>query len=234
MNAAPRLLRRAGRELVFGSKTFADALASLPGLRAGSRSDSTIIFRPRTPRQSDLEALAASVPMNQFCQIGYLRESRPSVPLIAATSGVTGRRPASRAELRYALTDSFIRHFAGPWKNYLGDVLLGSFLDILITRCTPGRTTLVFDTRRMIGMVSIFPESDCLGRPLDQVAWVWVERSLGPRLRAAAHDVVSRALATTDARRLQAGVHIKNIRSQRFFTRLGFKPTCLHCPPPRH
>lgn len=233
MTSFPRLLRRTGREAVYRADSFRDAFASLGRLQADERPGSTIIFRPRLRRQSDIETAAASVPPRQFCQIGYMRESRAGRTSPRPTGAATGRRPSSRAELRYALTDSFIRDFAGPWGGYLGRELTATFLDILIARCTARGTTLVEVDGRLIGMVSLFPERDCLGRPLEQVGWVWIERSLDPRRRAAAHAVVARALSTAEARWLQAGVHVKNVRSQRFFSRLGFKPTCIHCPPRR-
>ena len=233
MTPPSKLLHRSGRELVYSAGTFSDALASLRELQVEARPGSTIVFRPRVPRQPDIEAAAAAVSTRQFCQIGYMREARVRGPSMRKTGGATGRRPSSRAELRYALTDSFIRDFATPWRKYLGRELIGSFLDILISRCTVGGTTLIEDEDRLLGMVSIFPEHDCLGRPLDQVGWVWIDRSLKQSQRAAAHAVVSHALTMSESPRLQAGVHIKNLRSQRFFSRLGFRPTCIHCPPRR-
>lgn len=65
------------------------------------------------------------------------------------------------------------------------------------------------------------------GEDMDWVLWAWVDEGLEPAARREVHSMLSGWLKRKVERRVMTGVHIFNVRSDRFFSKLGFRKQWL-------
>jgi len=222
-----------GSEAVFEIPRFSDISQALIDSLAGEHPGKKIAFRPRTPLFEDLGKLDGKLPETTFCQIGFIADP-------ACISGAApvkndrfrSRPPKDTTELQHVVAQTYIDDFAKPWEQYLGTALTQENLRLLLSLSNPTNTTLVEDGRPA-GLVAFCQMTDCIGTPVEQVSWVWVRKDLERNDRASVHSLLQSVLKRRAAKVFQAGVHLKNNRSQRFFVKLGFQPRCIHCVPAR-
>ncbi|MFC1521789.1 GNAT family N-acetyltransferase [Elusimicrobiota bacterium] len=79
-----------------------------------------------------------------------------------------------------------------------------------------------------IGIVTVTNLHDCSGHALDHLGWILIDGKLSDDERNTAHAKLAAWLKTYAAGTIQAFIHHFNLRSQKFFSRLGFEPVCLH------
>jgi len=218
-------------EAVFEIPRFSDISQDLIDSLAAEHPGKKIVFRPGTPLFGDLEKLDGDLPETTFCQIGFIAEpARLSGPVPVRNERFHSRPPKDAAELQFVIAQTYIDDFAKPWEQYLGTALTQENLRLLLSLSNPTNTTLVEDGRPA-GLVAFCQMTDCIGTHVEQVSWVWVRKDLERHDRASVHALLQAVLKQREAKVFQAGVHLKNRRSQRFFVKLGFQPRCIHCAP---
>jgi predicted DNA-binding protein (UPF0251 family) len=67
--------------------------------------------------------------------------------------------------------------------------------------------------------------------PNTLISWVWIKSNISTTIRAAVVSRINFWLSCTAQSKIFASVHIENDRSIRFFSKLGFKPSCLFVRP---
>lgn len=73
------------------------------------------------------------------------------------------------------------------------------------------------------GLLMLNEYVDYRGRPADLIPWVWVESSLDQDARRVVHAAMAAWLGENVSGRVQAYVASSNLRSQKFFRKLGFR-----------
>ncbi len=76
-------------------------------------------------------------------------------------------------------------------------------------------------------LLVIIKWKDCFGTPVDWVPWVWIEKSLSSEERGWIHSEFSAWLRETCSDRVQCIVEADNMRSRKFFIKMGFHPECF-------
>lgn len=78
------------------------------------------------------------------------------------------------------------------------------------------------------GIVALRKWKDYLQQPVDWISWVLVEEALSREERAATHAYISAWLKENAGPKVECLVQSFNVRSLKFFIKLGFKPVALH------
>lgn len=233
MNSDFSLVRQSLSEVVYSVGKYSDiSYAQILKLRETYTGANVFIFRPREVSYPDLACLDQTMPDNIFCQLGFrsLSGSIPRLPFVSDLGEISDRCPTGHSELKYWTEKTYADDFASDWLGYLGRAQIDQNLEILLNVSRPESTRLVLRKGVPIGMVSLYPTQDCIGTELQQIGWIWVERGLSSPVRLATHALLAQWLSRQEGQGgYQAGVHLKNIRSQRFFLKLGFLPACVHC-----
>lgn len=168
----------------------------------------------------------SGLPGKYMARIGY---TALTSGLASTSAQVTDwRTPTDFNALKILTRRTIIDHFYEPWRElespgFLKDV--ESFLEHGLSLKASAHYLI---KGRAAGLINLMPNHDCHGRPVDHIAWVWIDASLTPPERAAAHSQLLKWLAGTETGRIHAFVHSFNARSRRFFEKLGFTPSCIH------
>lgn len=121
------------------------------------------------------------------------------------------------------------KYFYAPYKDRL-DLKKNRKEDVWFLReaMTLRKSAILTEKGAIRGIVSALDWKDTAGRPSLLVAWVWISDKLLPPRRAQAHVALSEWLKAHARGRIMATVDSFNVRSRRFFIKLGFSPECVH------
>lgn len=144
-------------------------------------------------------------------------------------AGLRWRKPRSLKELRRLYRMSVERYFYAPYKDRL-DLKKNRKEDAWFLReaMTLRNSAVLTEHGSIQGVVNALDWKDTAGRPSLLVAWVWISAKLLPPLRAQAHAGLAEWLKDHAKGRIMATVDSFNVRSRRFFVKLGFSPECVH------
>ncbi|HAN05588.1 MAG TPA: hypothetical protein DCW72_00665 [Elusimicrobia bacterium] len=78
-----------------------------------------------------------------------------------------------------------------------------------------------------VGFVALVDWVNWFGVPSSLVSWIWIDGELRPEVRKAVHQKIIRWLRERTAEKLSCVVDVFNVRSRRFFKKIGFIPECL-------
>ncbi|MCX5792492.1 MAG: hypothetical protein NTY45_09835 [Elusimicrobia bacterium] len=143
--------------------------------------------------------------------------------------GMRWRKPASLKELRRQYKMSVEKYFYAPCKELL-DLKKNRKEDVwFLRKAITLRGSAVLTERGLIqGVINTIDWKDAAGRPALLVAWVWISDKLLPPQRAQAHAALTDWLKEHAKGRIMATADSFNMRSRRFFVKLGFLPECVH------
>ncbi len=79
-----------------------------------------------------------------------------------------------------------------------------------------------------IGFISLVGSKNAAGVPINLIPWIWVDGKLSPADRLVAHAKIIECLKDKAKGEINAWVDSFNIRSIKFFRKLGFMPSCAH------
>jgi hypothetical protein len=229
-----QLLKQEGRTVVFSLPSYSSlTLGTFSRIQNDFSNYNELVFRPESPDFDDLKSLDQTLPPNMFCQIGFTASKlKPPTGPQEKIAAIISRPPSSNAELKFSLAKTFFESFAEDWIQYIGKDLTERNFESLLSLSRPEKTLLLFCEEKQVGMISLFSSEDCLGTPLQQISWIWIDSHLESAERATVHFLIYEWLEeNNNTGTYQAGVHLKNERSQRFFQKFGFKPVCIHCLP---
>ncbi|MFC1523028.1 hypothetical protein ACFL6Y_11525 [Elusimicrobiota bacterium] len=123
----------------------------------------------------------------------------------------------------------FEHTFIERWKSYLGDGLTKLFRDALehAMKNAVYRAAYLIDNENVASLFT-YKDKDCAGREVMQIGWIGIRESLHKEARLSVHRKLLEDIKGLNADIYQAGIHLFNVRSQKFFLKLGFKPACIH------
>lgn len=232
MTTAHRILHTAKTEVVYATPRFRDITrAEVSRHFAGESRTLTAIYRPTEIVASDLEDMRRELSSGYFVQLGFMARRCDLIfrsPRPAQVDALRLVPFASLQELQEATTNTVEEHFFTPWESYLGSSMTAQMRHDLMSNLNPDNAMSVFYGAQRVALVTLFPDFDCLGKPLEQISWIWANHTLSVDLRRSAHFLLVEWLRGRTADWFQAGVHLLNLPSQHYFSRLGFQPTCAH------
>ncbi len=79
-----------------------------------------------------------------------------------------------------------------------------------------------------VGAIAITRWHDYADSPVEWIPWIWITSDISPEDRKVLHVLISGWLKTNIVGKVQCVVDSYNVRSQKFFKKLGFIPECIH------
>lgn len=138
------------------------------------------------------------------------------------------RTPTDLAALKALTRRTIVEHFYEPWRERETPAFLKDVDAFLENGLSLEASAQYLVEGRAVGLINFMAHHDCHGQPVDHIAWVWIDPSLTPPERSAAHARLLRRLSVARTGRIHAFVHSFNARSRRFFEKIGFTPACIH------
>ncbi|MFA5137723.1 MAG: hypothetical protein WC728_00710 [Elusimicrobiota bacterium] len=229
MRRTPKLLRTEKSLAVFEldrvSELTDSLLDSLPWPHGGSQ----LAFRFRGPMEDVPEALCRNVSPRYVTRIGYVGRSRGiRVPAGGEAPGVRLQIPDDLDSLKALTRRTLLESFYEPWRERLSPDFPKEVEAFLSSHLSCARSAWVVSREGRVGLINLMRHCDCLGRPLDHIAWVWIHESLSKDERQSARRQLALWLQGVAKDWIQAFVHPFNVHSIRFIARLGFEPACVH------
>lgn len=165
-----------------------------------------------------------------IARIGYTARAADLASPAASTAspGADWRTPTDLEALKALTRRTIVEHFYEPWRERESPAFLKDVEAFLAHGLTLEASAQCLIGGRAAGLINLMAHHDCRGAPVDHIAWVWIDASLTPPERAAAHSGLLRRLSAAKTGRIHAFVHAFNARSRRFFEKIGFTPACLH------
>lgn len=180
--------------------------------------------------ESSLFALS-DLSAKYIARIGYTAQAAAlaaMAPSPAAPDEMDWRTPTDLAALKALTRRTIVEHFYEPWRERESPAFLNDVDAFLEHGLSLEASAQYLIEGRAAGLINLMSHHDCHGRPVDHIAWVWIDASLTPPERAAAHSRLLRRLSLAKSGLIHAFVHSFNARSRRFFEKIGFTPSCLH------
>lgn len=123
--------------------------------------------------------------------------------------------------------------FFQTWGDRAGSGLMRDVANV-VEKSLPGAKRLFLEKDGApAGMAAMIKWKDLRGEPVDWITWVWIPEGLPGSARAAAHRKIAGWLKTNVETRVQCAVNTFNLRSQKFFIKLGFRPQCIYIGKPQ-
>lgn len=116
------------------------------------------------------------------------------------------------------------------WYKYIPKFIHEENLNYLKRELDKSRLlTLKDDSGKIIAITMIFNSQYYTGEVIDQIGWIWISNTISREIKDEAHYKVSKWFKDNLSKKFyQAGIHIENIRSQKFFEKMGFRVQCAH------
>lgn len=188
------------------------------------------VVQPDQPSTADIEKLVARGNTNVVIQFGFIAEGKNLTHIGQPSNRCikTCFAPPLPDEVQTFYKENFHEYFIKPWSRVWDAPTLRWFSQS-VQDLMPVTACKVYKIDgRAVGLQAEFPHTDAFGLPVTQIGWIWINQGLPKEDRASVHNAVFSDLSSRPETRFQAGIHLFNIRSRRFFSKLGFQPLCAH------
>lgn len=98
---------------------------------------------------------------------------------------------------------------------------------VAATLLARSRSLCLQNSAQIISMLVVFKWMDCFGAPVDWIPWVWIKSDISREERSYVHAKFIEWLRGNVSERVQCIVASDNLRSRKFFLKLGFHPECI-------
>jgi len=195
----------------------------------GSHSDGEFVARLSGEDTTSEDELKEVVGRRYFTQLGYTARPRD----IAFSTGtpiqrVRASRFSSSDQMMDVTNRTLQTAFVDVWGEYVGERWVEATIQAVQQTITLDSSLAFMIGDKVVGMIYHYPAHDCLGTDLTQVGWVWIDETLPKEARREIRSLVATYLSEMEVDNFQAGIHLYNVASQRFFESIGFKLTCAH------
>lgn len=92
---------------------------------------------------------------------------------------------------------------------------------------TDSRVLCLQKNGQLISALFVFKWKDCFGAPVDWIPWVWTKSDISASERFGVHQEQIVWLREHITDRVQCIVAADNLRSRKFFVKIGFNPECI-------
>lgn len=187
-------------------------------------------FHFKEPANEGSLSILSGLPGKYIARIGYtaLKSALASPAATPLAPVAKWRTPTDLESLKALTRATILKHFYEPSRELESPEFLKDLDAFLEHGLSLKASAHYLIEGRAVGLINLMAHHDCHGQPVDHIAWVWIDASLTPPERAAAHSQLLSWLAGTETGRIHAFVHAFNTRSRRFFKKIGFTPACIH------
>lgn len=149
------------------------------------------------------------------------------IPAAEEAPGLAPHAFRAPEELK-ALFLSTNKVFSEQWKKQLKD-RYAALLESQAREDLPKARVMAFAKNgRAVSLFTMTRETGYEGLPVDWLHWAWIADTLEPGERAFIHRRAAEWVCANVAREIQCNIFAFNLRSQKFFRKLGFLPKCLY------
>lgn len=182
--------------------------------------------------EEDIESIKENFKDEYFVQLGYTADSESITQFESKKEKQSLIRTIYPNE-KEALEDvrnTYEVEIDKTWYKYIPDSIHKENIDYLTNNLDISRVySLKSADNNIVSIIMTFDSKFFTGELVDQIGWVWIDQNLSKEIRTEAHLLLSIWLRSNLRHDFyQAGIHIENTRSQKFFTKLGFKAKCAH------
>ena len=190
----------------------------------------TVVLHGENLKDS-LDEIKANFKDNYFVQLGVTASKNDITNLENKNSEYLLEKVYKNTD--EALEDIKVSYSKGrnlEWFKYIPELIHDENLNYLQKELNLSRLlTLKDSSNEVIAMIMTFDSDFFTDEPIDQVGWVWIKDDITKELRFEAHSKISKWLKKNLTKNFyQAGIHIENSRSQKFFQKMGFEVKCAH------
>ena len=118
--------------------------------------------------------------------------------------------------------------FYKKWEGELGGGYMKEATMVSEKLLSPARSVALSKGGRNVALLTTVHWKDCFDQPADWVTWVWIDPILTKDERNSIRCYFSQWLALNSANKVQCFINSFNVRSQKFFRKIGFLPEWFH------
>lgn len=189
-----------------------------------------IVIQPLHPTYSGLLSLIPLGEKNVFIQTSFACSSNDIKEPAFDAQSVNFEvypPPITDSTFEYYM-ENVDQYFLKPWHNKLLKEIDQWFRESIkafraVTSCIRYEIN-----NQTVAFHSEFPYMDTFGTQVVQIGWIWIDANLSADQRRGVHKCFANYLKARSDSRYQSSIHILNLRSQRFFRKLGFEPVCAN------
>jgi len=118
------------------------------------------------------------------------------------------------------------------WGDKVGAGLMSDVVDVA-ENSLPGAKHLYLECSGLAaGVAAIIKWKDVRGEPVDWIPWVWIASELPKEVRESVRTRIADWMQKNVDGKVQCAIDAFNVRSQKFFIKLGFFPQCIYIGKP--
>lgn len=230
MSAGPVRIRRDGSTTVFELDHPDELTIGLLESLDWPEDAPKTAFRFREPVIESALSTLSTLPSRYIVRIGYTAQTSAFAATAGSpfTSGGEWQTPTDLEALKLLTRKTIIERFYEPWRELETPAFVKDVEAFLEHGLAMSASANYLIDGRTAGLINLMTHHDCHALPVDHIAWVWIDENLTPVERADAHVRLLAWLASKPTGRIHAFVHTFNVRSRRFFGKIGFSPACIH------
>jgi len=225
------VIKKTDRDIIFRIERFRSINNAMIEQALNTYGHKNIAFRPKEPLFEDINIMKKSFTQNIFFQLGYISKKKNLIfhKKDINHKNISRYRFDDRGDLIKFFERTWVKFFFDRYKEYFSPEMKEKWFGMLKDLPNSNNTIVLSDGRgEKIAMLMTYDSSDCIGNRVTQVGWIWVDENVGASERINIHHQLVSWLLEKSQDLIQAGVHIDNVRSQKYFMKLGFKPVCMH------
>ena len=188
------------------------------------------IVQPTQPTIIGLHAFIHCSLQKSFIQFGFICNSKEVNQIGKFTDGLSidSYAPPLSGLISTFYLQNFEDHYLQNIRREI-DLEICNWFSNAVNEFLPVTTCKIIRNKsRIIATFTEFPYRDSFEKDVTQIAWIWIDRNLSSIEHQGVHDLISSDFAQRRDTRFQAGIYKRNSQSQRFFTKMGFRPLCAH------
>lgn len=229
MNTGLPVLARTAKKVVYRAESLRSVTEELlHGLDWPEDSDGTVVFVFKEQVEDEYALIERNLSDKYFARFIYAAAKRDiRVPAAPAAAEISHHKFKDLEELK-ALFLGTNKIFSEAWKKQLKD-RYASLLESQANEDLPGARVLSFEKAgKVVSLFTMTKETGYEGAPVDWLHWAWISDALGSQERSDIHRQAAEWVRANVEKEIQCNIFAFNLRSQKFFRKLGFLPKCLY------
>lgn len=184
-----------------------------------------LVFTFARPIENEFELATGNI--RQYCaRINYFTTldmlARPKE--VAEPNHITAITPTELSAVR----ELYLKTVFETMQGRISKERLEYSRHIAANYLTLEKSLVIYNNDSPVGMTTMIAHTDHTGKPVNCINWIWFSEQLSCEERDKAHNLLLVWLHHTGLTPLNCYIDSFNIRSQKFFRKIGFKPVCLH------
>jgi hypothetical protein len=120
------------------------------------------------------------------------------------------------------------KKFYTLWKTELGENYMKETEMVIKNYLSNSSSLVIYKNSNPVALITKMQWKGCLDEPADWITWVWIDSQLSDEERFIIHNYIFNWINENFTIKIQCFVNSFNIRSQKFFRKMGFIPEWLH------